>query len=121
MHVKSLVCCIVGSIALLQPISATANELSKADAAKLLALTGDKNVVVVSVVQGVGGLGMGAFSSPNVAMVMAYGERNGKPMQRHETFFYDKDHGWFTFEIDEKGRSARVWSTSGYKELRPKN
>jgi hypothetical protein len=82
---------------------------------------GHKNVVVVGVIQGVGGIGMAALSSPNVAMVIAYAELNGKPKDAKATFFYDKDLGWFDYEIDTTGRRARIWTTTGYKELRPGN
>ena len=93
--------------------------MSKEDAKKLLTFTGDKNVVIAGVVNGIGGIGVSAFSSPNVALVFAYAERNGNPIERIQTFFYDKDLGWFTYEIDTDGRRARVWTTSGYKEFRP--
>lgn len=103
----------------------SAAELSKEDAKKLLTFTGDKNVVIAGVVNGIGGInsiggiGLSSFSSPNVALVFAYAERNGNPIERIQTFFYDKDLGWFTYEIDKDGHRARVWTTSGYKEFRP--
>jgi hypothetical protein len=96
-----------------------APELSKADATKLLEVMGDKNIVVAGVVNGIGGMGIGAFSSPSVAMVIAYAERDGIPQERTETFFYDKQLGWFHYEIDKNGRRVRLWTTTGYKELKP--
>ncbi len=99
--------------------AAAAAELSKADAIKLLTSMGYNNIVVAGVVNGIGGLGMGAFSSPNVAIVIAYGEKEGTPTQIKETFFYDKDLGWFYSEIDTEGRRVRVWTTTGYKVFKP--
>ena len=97
----------------------TAVELSKADAVKLLALMGHTNIALASVVNGVGGLRFGAFSSPNVALVTAYGEQNGQPKEILESFFYDKDLGWFYSEIDTRGRKVRLWTTTGYQEVKP--
>ncbi|MGA2769813.1 MAG: hypothetical protein ABSG26_03255 [Bryobacteraceae bacterium] len=97
---------------------ATAAELSSADADKLLANMGYKNVHVILVVNGVGGLPnmMSALQSPNLAIVVAYGENaQGQPKDLKETVYYDKDLGWFYYELDAVNRQIRVWTTTGSK------
>ena len=94
-------------------------ELSKEDAAKLLAFMGLKNVVVAAVVRGTGG--------PNQAMVIAKWD-GIQPSNEHKTFNYDKSLGWFFSEIGYKRVGlmdvqatgpVRVWTTAGYKEIVP--
>lgn len=96
-------------------------QLSRADAVRLITLLGDKNVVVAAVVAGVGRdpTTSSTFGADNVSLVIAYGERDGKPVERRLTFFYDNDLGWFYSEIDLVNRRVRLWTVSGYKELKP--
>jgi len=95
---------------------AEAAELSRADAAKILASMGHTNVVIGGVVNGIGSLGVGAFSGPNVAMVFYDSDQDNEPMV---TFFYDKEIGWFYQQVDHQGHRVRLWTTTGYKELKP--
>ena len=76
---------------------AATSELSKADAVKLLVCMGYENIPVAAVINGVGTHQIVSLSSPNVALVFAYTERNGKPTDADavRTFFYDKDLSWF--------------------------
>ena len=95
-------------------------KLSKADATKILAFMGYQDIVVATVVDGVGALGMSALSSPNVALVIAIGTKVPAGTQEvRETFFYDKDLGWIYIELDTHGRRVRLWTRTGYKELKP--
>lgn len=93
-------------------------QLSRADATKLLTLMGDTNVMVAGVVNGVGRDGGVSFGSPNAAMVIAYAVREGKPQERRITFYYDHDLGWFYTEIDPVGHRVRLWTLTGYKEIK---
>lgn len=96
-------------------------QLSRAHAVRLLTLLGDRDVVVAGVVNGMGrdpATGT-IYAANNVAMVIAYTERNGRAMERHVTFFFDQDLGWFYSEVDTVNRVVRLWTTSGYRELRP--
>jgi hypothetical protein len=101
--------------------SAAIPELTKADATKLLGFMGYETVVVAAVINGVGTHQIVSFSSPNVALVFAYTERAGKPTDADavRTFFYDRELGWFYHEIDPGGHRVRLWTISGYKELKP--
>lgn len=93
-------------------------QLSRADAAKLLVMMGDTNVVVGTVVNGVGREGSVTFGSPSAALVTAYAERNGQSFERRITFYYDRDVGWFYSEVDPAGHRVRLWTLYGYKELK---
>jgi len=94
-----------------------APELSRSDAAKLLAELGHSNVTIVAVVNGIRAQEMGLMSSPNVATVYFVSDR---PMQMEQYFFYDKEIGWFYLEQSyEGGRHIRLWTTAGYKEIKP--
>jgi hypothetical protein len=104
----------VGLVGCTSPL-ATGAELSKADATKLLESMGNTKIVVAAVVNGTGMLAYG----PNVAMVFAYAERNGQPQKIETQFVHDKEFGWVYAEIDTTGRRVRLWTTSGYQELRP--
>ena len=99
--------------------SSVAAELTKPDAVKLLYFMGYQNVICAAVVNGFGNMGSAALSSPNVAMVIAYGERDGQATRIDQTFFFDKDHGWIYIDIDVAGRRVRLWTTSGVKQLLP--
>jgi hypothetical protein len=100
--------------------SVHAAELSKAGAAKLLTLMGDDHVVVAAVIKGLGApFGGFPVSSDSVALVIAYSQRGGVPKKVEQTFYYDSDLGWFYYEVDTDRRSVRLWTTSGYREMRP--
>lgn len=104
--------------------SATSAELTKSDAVKLLENMGKKNIVVAAVVQGFGRIPMSpiSLSSPNVAYVIGYAERkNGNREEVERPFFYDKDIGWFDYEVDPTNRRVRLWTVQGYKELSPED
>jgi hypothetical protein len=99
------------------PQTAAAAELSRADATKLLGLMNYKNIVIAGVVHGIGTNTQGSFSSPNVATIFAYGELNGNPNSIMQTVYYDNEIGWFHFAVQRDG--IRLWTPSGYKELKP--
>ena len=98
---------------------AAAAELSKADATKILVSMGYTNVVIAALMPGTGSGASGTYFSPNVATVIAYGERDGSPQQIIQALFYDKDLGWLNFEVDTGNRRVRLWTTTGYQELKP--
>ena len=97
--------------------TADAAELSRADAAKLLGIMNYKNVVIAGVVNGIGTNQQGSFSSPNIATIYAYGELNSSPNSIMQTVYYDAENGWFHFAVSRDG--VRLYTTSGYKELKP--
>ena len=110
------------TICILLPVIAFGAELSKSDATKLLIIMGYKNLAVAAVINGVGAMGIVAFSSPNVAMVIAYGEVIGDRILEgkkiRETFYYDKDIGWFYFEFAIPKKAVRLWTLKGYTEVK---
>jgi hypothetical protein len=97
--------------------------LSNAEAGKLLTSMGYANVVVATAVNGTAATHVGedfytfVAGGPNMACVVAYGERNGRHVKIVENFFYDKERGWMYAEIDKEGRRVRFWTTAGYSQL----
>jgi hypothetical protein len=117
---KAFLCIILSIIAFSPELrAAEPPPLSKADALKIISSMGYQNVAIGGVIQGVGTLTLAAFSSSSVAMVVAYGEKDGQPQKIQETFFYDKDLGWFYYEIDTNGKRVRLWTVNGYSEVTP--
>jgi len=82
---------------------------------------GYENVKVGALIKGVGGVGVAAFSSDSMALILAVGTRNGKSKEIRVTIFYDADHGWSYYEIvrDELTRQyeVRLWTKDGYKKI----
>ena len=82
---------------------------------------GYENVTVGALIKSVGGVGVGAFSSENMALIVAVGTRNRMSKEIRVTIFYDTDHGWFYYEIvrDELTRQyeIRLWTKDGYKKV----
>ncbi len=95
-----------------------AAELSKEDATKLLAHMGYKNIVIVSVINGIGVMGNHIFSCDRAALAIGYAEKE-YPEEIAERFLYDKDLGWFYYEVDKKNRRVRLWTVQGYRVIRP--
>ena len=66
-------------------------------------------------------MGAGAFSSENMALIVAVGTRNRMSKEISVTIFYDSDHGWFYYESvrDELTRQyeVRIWTKNGYKKV----
>ena len=54
---------------------------------------GYENVTVGALIKSVGGVGVGAFSSENMALIVAVGTRNRMSKEIRVTIFYDSDHG----------------------------
>jgi hypothetical protein len=97
--------------------------LTKAQAVQLLQIMGYKAVEIGAIVQQMGALA----GAQNVATVIAIATRDGKTVKLEQGFFYDTEIGWFFHEFDDAGSSGlasptklRMWTLSGYKELRPK-
>jgi hypothetical protein len=121
------VCCaVVCTVSIFSTVGySTANastpEISKIEAAQILGHMGYENVKVGALINGVGGVGVGAFSSDSMALIVAVGTRDGKSKEIRITIFYDADHGWFYYEIvrDELTRQyeVRLWTKDGYKKV----
>jgi hypothetical protein len=101
--------------------NASTPEVSKIEASQILGHMGYENVKVGALIKGVGGVGVAAFSSDSMALILAVGTRNGKSKEIRVTIFYDADHGWFYYEIvrDELTRQyeVRLWTKDGYKKI----
>ena len=82
---------------------------------------GYENVTVGALIKSVGGVGVGAFSSENMALIVAVGTRNIMSKEIRVTIFYDSDHGWFYYESvrDELTRQyeVRIWTKNAYKKI----
>lgn len=111
---------VTATICVFFPIIAFGAELSKSDATTILTNMGYKNLNLVAVINGIGAMGMGAFSSPNTAMAIGYAEQGGKGTAFHETFFYDKDIGWFFFQTNDASTTMKVWATKGFLDVKAK-
>lgn len=90
--------------------NASTPEITKAEAAQILGHMGYENVTVGALIKSVGGVGVGAFSSENMALIVAVGTRNRMSKEIRVTIFYDSDHGWFYYESvrDELTRQYEV-------------
>ena len=100
---------------------AAAADLTRAEATKLLGHMGLENIVIAGIVNGIISNGVDAprAGSSHVATVFLYSEMNGKPANRTQIFFHDNEIGWFYQEINYDTKTVRLWTTSGYKELKP--
>lgn len=80
---------------IVEPTHAAAPELTRADAQKILAAQGYNDISVVALLQGMGGIGIGVFSNPNVSFVLyAYNYRNKKtkkdePIAAEQSMYFD--------------------------------
>lgn len=101
--------------------NASPPEITKAEAAQILGHMGYENVTVGALIKGIGGVGAGAFSSENMALIAAVGTRNRMSKEISVTIFYDADHGWFYYETvrDKLTRQyeVRIWTKDGYKKV----
>ena len=99
--------------------------LQKADAAKIIISMGYQNVNIGAIIQGFGvhpgshNVAPMPISTSSVSKVLGYAEREGKPKKIEQEIFYDKDIGWFYFEMDEEKNRMRIWTTVGYAEVKP--
>ena len=97
-----------------------AYDLTKQEASQILNYMGCNPARVVSVVNGVGGIGMGTFSSPNVAYVLVACQLNKNPAAEQYSFLYDDDLGWFYQEVhSDPPVSIRIWTKTGFKQFAP--
>jgi hypothetical protein len=101
--------------------NASPPEITKAEATQILGHMGYENVRVGALIKGIGGVGAGAFSSENMALIVAVGTRNRMSKEISVTIYYDADHGWFYYETvrDELSRQyeVRIWTKDGYKTV----
>ena len=105
------------SVALLLPRLAFALEpapLEKDDAVRTLLAMGYDRVKVVAIVDGVH---QRKVASMSCATVIGLGRRDGCDQEIVQSFFFDRDLGWFYFETVE-GR-MRIWNRDGFQEFKP--
>lgn len=105
------------SLAFLLPRLACALEpvpLAKDDAVRTLLAMGYDRVKVVAIVDGVH---QKKVASLSCATVIGLGRRDGCDQEIVQSFFYDRDLGWFYFETVE-GR-MRIWNRDGFQEFKP--
>ena len=88
--------------------------LTKPGAKQLLEVMEWRDVVVVTVRQGVSAKGEVA---PVYATIIGYAMRDGRGHLIQQTVHHDIEHGWFYFELGEK--VARVWTKDGFREIKP--
>jgi hypothetical protein len=77
---------------------------------------GYKEIAVGAVVQGL----VAMSGTQNGATILAIARRNGEIQKVDLQVFYDADIGWFFPEYDTPPTRLRIWSLSGFDELRPK-
>jgi hypothetical protein len=87
--------------------------LRRNDAKKILENMEWKDVNIVTIQQGVNTKGVVA---PIYATIVALGNRDSKNQQITQNVSFDEEHGWFFYELTEKG--ARLWNKEGYREMR---
>lgn len=87
--------------------------LAKEDAQKTLIAMGWDRVQVVAIVDGVHQQGVASLSC---ATAIGLGRRDGHEQNFVQSFFYDRDLGWFYYESDA-GR-LRLWNRDGYREIK---
>ena len=85
----------------------------KGDAQKTLVAMGYDRVQVVAVVDGVHQKGVASLSCTTV---IGLGRRDGCDREIVQSFFYDRDWGWFYFEAADN--CMRIWNRDGYHEVK---
>jgi hypothetical protein len=106
-----------GLILLALMTSALAMEIppmEKEDVRATLESMGWKEVTVVAMLQGVDEKGTAA---PIYSTVIALGTKEGRHQAIRQTLYYDKQYGWFIYELGDK--KALIWSKAGYQEIQP--
>ncbi len=88
--------------------------LEKDDAVRTLLAMGYDRVKVVAIVDGVH---QKKVASLLCTTVIGLGRRDGCDQEIVQSFFYDRDLGWFYFETVE-GR-MRIWNRDGFQEFKP--
>jgi hypothetical protein len=101
---------------LLFSVSAFALEptpFEKADAVRTLLSMGYDRVKVIAIVDGVHQKRVATLSA---ATVIGLGQRDGRECEIVQSFFYDRDLGWFYYEfVDDQ---MRIWNRDGYREVK---
>lgn len=87
--------------------------LEKAEAEKILLGMDYDRVAVVAIVEGVHQKGN---TSLNCAVVIGLGRRNAKDVEIAQSFFFDRELGWFYYEL-VPGK-MRIWNQLGYSEAK---
>ena len=93
--------------------AAPPDPLDKSDAQRTLLAMGYDSVQVVAIVDGVHQKGV---SSLSCTTVIGLGRRDGKEQDIVQSFFYDRDLGWFYYELDPS--CMRIWNRDGYREVK---
>jgi len=86
----------------------------KADAVRTLIAMGYERVKVVAIVDGVHTKKVASLSC---ATVIGLGRRGGHDCEIVQSFFYDRDLGWFFYETLDG--IMRIWNREGYREVKP--
>lgn len=87
--------------------------LRRVDAKKILEHMEWKEVNVVTIQHGVNNKGVVA---PIYATIVALGNRDSRNQHISQNVYYDEEHGWFFYELTEKG--TRIWNKDGYVEVK---
>ena len=95
------------------PAAVEPRSLDKAEAEKILLAMDYDRVVVVAIVEGVHQKGI---SSLNCATVIGLGRRNAKDVEIVQSFYFDRELGWFYYEL-VPGK-MRIWNQVGYSEAK---
>jgi hypothetical protein len=98
--------------------STETKQLEKTDATKLLGTMGYTDVTVAAVIHGQhrrGDMQHPPMSGDSLATIIAMGKLKGSPQQIEQNVFYDKDIGWFFYELTNA--ELRLWTVSGYKAI----
>lgn len=88
--------------------------LAKADAVATLLAMGYERVKVVAIVDGVHEKRVASLSC---ATVIGIARRDGCDHELVQSFFYDRDLGWFYYET--VNGLMRIWNRDGYREVKP--
>lgn len=86
----------------------------KADAVRTLISMGYERVKVIAIVDGVHTKKVASLSC---ATVIGLGQRDNRDEEIVQSFFYDRDLGWFYYET--VNGIMRIWNREGYREVKP--
>ena len=100
-------------LSLATAFAAVPDPLEKADAQRILIAMGYDRVQVVAIVDGVHQSGVASHSC---VTVLGLGRRFGHDLPISQSFFYDRDLGWFFYEGEPS--CMRVWNRDGYREFK---
>jgi hypothetical protein len=88
--------------------------LTKPEAKHLLEVMEWRDPIVVTVREGVSSKGEIA---PIYSTIVAFATRDGRAHTIQQTVHFDREFGWFLYEIGEK--VARLWTKDGFREIKP--